>query len=145
MVCGWVVFPSVPEMSCRNVCLVKEGQYTGAVVEGPEYETAAMLGSNLGIGNFSAVLRGNYLCDELEMDTISTGNLIGVIIDGYESGLLSLEDLDGVPLNWGDEAGIMTLIEEYEKILDIYYTKRGWDENGIPKEELEQALTEAAS
>ena len=36
-------------MCCGNICLVKSGKYMGTVIEGPEYETCAMLGPNLGI------------------------------------------------------------------------------------------------
>jgi aldehyde:ferredoxin oxidoreductase len=97
-------------MACGNICLVKEGKYAGTVTEGPEYETCAMLGSNVGIDNFAAVLKANSLCDELGMDTISTGNLIGVLIEGYESGLLSLDDIDGEPLTWGDDEKILRLV-----------------------------------
>ena len=99
-------------MACSNICLVKEGKYAGTVVEGPEYESCAMLGSNLGIDNFAAVLRANQLCDELGMDTITVGNLIGVLIEGYETGLLSLKDIDGAPLTWGDDEKIMRVIEK---------------------------------
>jgi len=99
-------------MACGNICLVKEGKYAGTVTEGPEYESCAMLGSNLGIDKFSAILKANFLCDELGIDTISTGNLIGVLIEGYESGLLSLEDIDGEPITWGDEGKVIRLIEK---------------------------------
>ena len=47
-------------MCCGNICLVKNGKYTGTVVEGPEYETCAMLGSNLGIDNFAVILSANW-------------------------------------------------------------------------------------
>jgi len=99
-------------MACGNVCLVREGRYIGTVTEGPEYETACMFGSNVGVDNFACILRANYLCDELGLDTISTGNLIGVVIEGYKEGYLSLEDIDGVPVAWGDEAHILELIEK---------------------------------
>jgi aldehyde:ferredoxin oxidoreductase len=98
-------------MACGNICLVKSGKYAGTVTEGPEYESAAMLGSNVGINDFSAVLRGNYLCDELGMDTISSGSLVATVIEGYERGLLSLEDVDGIALSWGDDSSIMMLLE----------------------------------
>jgi len=97
-------------MCCSNICLVKSGKYAGTVVEGPEYESCAMLGSNLGIDNFAAVLSANRLCDELGMDTISTGNLVGAVIEGYEKGILSLSDLDGRDITWGDDDGILDLI-----------------------------------
>ncbi len=99
-------------MSCGNICLVKKGKYTGAVVEGPEYETCAMLGPNVGIEDFGAVLKASQLCDELGIDTISTGNLIGALIEGYEKGIISLEDLDGRPIAWGDEDAIVEMVEK---------------------------------
>ena len=99
-------------MACGNICLVKEGKYAGTVTEGPEYETAAMLGSNVGVSDFSAVLRANQMCDELGIDTISTGNLIGVVIEAYESGAISLADLDGTPIHWGDAGQVLSLVEK---------------------------------
>ena len=99
-------------MCCGNICLVKNGKYTGTVVEGPEYESCAMLGSNLGIDNFAAILSANQLCDELGVDTISTGNIVGAVIEGYEKGILSLSDLDGGEITWGDEDAILELIRK---------------------------------
>lgn len=97
-------------MTCGNVCLVKTGKFAGTVTEGPEYESAAMLGSNVGVDNFSAILSANRLCDELGIDTISTGNLVGALIEGYEKGIISLEDLDNREITWGDEDAILDLI-----------------------------------
>ncbi|MDY6958851.1 MAG: aldehyde ferredoxin oxidoreductase C-terminal domain-containing protein, partial [Halobacteriota archaeon] len=99
-------------MSCGNICLVKNGKYTGTVTEGPEYESCAMLGSNLGIDNFAAILSANKLCDELGLDTISTGNLIGAVIEGYEQGILTLSDIDNQKISWGDEDAILDLISK---------------------------------
>ncbi len=99
-------------MSCGNICLVKQGKHVGTVTEGPEYESCAMLGSNLGVDDFAAVLSANSLCDELGIDTISTGNLIGAVIEGYEKGILSLADLDGKGITWGDEQAILELIRK---------------------------------
>jgi aldehyde:ferredoxin oxidoreductase len=98
-------------MACGNVCLVKEGKYRGTVVEGPEYETACMFGSNIGVSNFAAIVKGNQLCDELGVDTISAGNLIGVLMEALETGLLTEKDLDGLPLKWGNEDAIMETLQ----------------------------------
>ena len=97
-------------MSCGNICLVKNGKYTGTVTEGPEYESAAMLGPNLGVDSFAAILKGNQLCDELGIDTISTGNIIGAVIEGYEKGIITLAELDGHEISWGDHEAIIDLI-----------------------------------
>ncbi len=98
-------------MACGNICLVKEGRYRGTVVEGPEYETACMFGPNVGVQNFSAILKANHLCDELGIDTISAGNLIGVLMEAQESGLLSEKELDGLHLRWGAEEVILEMIQ----------------------------------
>jgi aldehyde:ferredoxin oxidoreductase len=52
------------------------------------------------------------MCDELGLDTISTGSLIAAVIEGYEKGIISLEDLDGRPITWGDEEAIIDLIHK---------------------------------
>jgi aldehyde:ferredoxin oxidoreductase len=99
-------------MACGNVNLVKEGKYAGTVIEGPEYETACMFGSNVGISDFAAILKANYLCDEYGVDTISTGSLIAAMIEAYEKDLITLEELDRLPLHWGDDDSIMELIRK---------------------------------
>jgi len=99
-------------MACGNICLVKEGKYSGAVVEGPEYETACMFGPNLGVDNFACIVKANALCDDLGIDTISAGNLIGVLIEAQETGLISEEEVGGMRLKWGDEENIIQLIHD---------------------------------
>ena len=38
------------------------------------------------------------------------------------------------PIQTGASAGKVIDEEDFERLLDIYYRKRGWDDNGIPKE-----------
>ena len=98
-------------MACGNICLVKEGKFKGTVSEGPEYETACMLGSNVGVGNLSFIIKANHLCDDYGIDTISTGNLIATLIEASQTGLMSQKDLGGPPIQWGDEERILELID----------------------------------
>ena len=42
-------------------------------VDRPEYETLAMLGANLGIGDSLYVMDGNDACNRWGIDTISAG------------------------------------------------------------------------
>ncbi len=99
-------------MSCGNICLVKNGKYKGTITEGPEYESACTLGSNLGVSDFSAILRGNQLCDELGIDTISAGVLVGTMIEAVQTGLLRPADADGMDLEWGNSDQITQLLEK---------------------------------
>jgi len=66
----------------------------------------------VGIDDFGAILAGNKLCDELGLDTISAGNLVGAVIEGYEKGIISLADLDGMEITWGDDDAILKLINK---------------------------------
>ncbi len=99
-------------MSCGNINLVKEGKYAGTVVEGPEYETACMFGSNIGVGNFAFILKANVECDELGVDTISAGNIVGVLMEASAAGLLSADELDGISPRWGSEDAALELVRK---------------------------------
>ncbi len=78
-------------------------------VEGPEYETLALLGSNLGLGDLEAIAAANYLCDYYGIDTISTGVVIGFAIECAQRGLITL---DGLKAEWGNTQTILNLIEK---------------------------------
>jgi len=71
-------------------------------VEGPEYETIGLFGSNLGIGDIQAVAESNRLCDDLGIDTISAGVCIGWAMEAYEKGILTKADTDGLELKFGN-------------------------------------------
>ncbi len=75
-----------------------------------EYETLGLLGGNLGISDPNEVLMLNYLCDDLGLDTISTGGVIGFTIEALERGLLS-EDRIGFKVTFGDFKHICQLVQ----------------------------------
>lgn len=98
---------------CPSPCgkYSKVGRYKSHV-EGPEYETIGMLGSNLGISDIQDVAQANLLCDELGIDTISTGSVIGWAMECYEKGILTKEDTGGLELKFGNVPATFTLIEK---------------------------------
>lgn len=81
-------------------------------VEGPEYETIGLLGSNLGIDDIEVVAQANLLCDDLGIDTISAGNAIAWAMECYEKGILTKEDTDGLDLTFGNVEATFTVIEK---------------------------------
>jgi len=81
-------------------------------VEGPEYETAALIGGNCYLLDIEDVAYANWLCDELGIDTISAGNAIAFAIECYEKGIITKEDTDGLELRWGDPQLVFTLIRK---------------------------------
>jgi aldehyde:ferredoxin oxidoreductase len=96
-------------IACGRDTKVDDPDY-GGEGEGPEYETIAALGSSCGIDNLAAVTKANYLCNELGLDTISTGVTISCAMEMYEKGILSESDV-GRPLRFGDADAVIALIE----------------------------------
>jgi aldehyde:ferredoxin oxidoreductase len=45
------------------------------------------------------------------------------------------------PIQAGPTAGKVINQEEFQRLLDLYYEKRGWDENGVPSAEVEKRFT----
>ncbi len=58
-----------------------------------EYETLAMLGTNLVIEDLDAIAKLDRLCDELGLDTIEVGSAVA---QAMEAGLLEFGDAEGV-------------------------------------------------
>ncbi|MCP3984463.1 MAG: aldehyde ferredoxin oxidoreductase family protein [bacterium] len=75
-------------------------------VKGPEYETLALLGSNLEIGSVEQISEWNYHADDLGMDTISLGATLGFAMELGERGMLDTK------LHFGDPAGVTELIQD---------------------------------
>jgi aldehyde:ferredoxin oxidoreductase len=79
-------------------------------VEGPEYETIGLMGSNLGISDIEAVAQANLLADDLGIDSISAGNAIGWAMECYEKGIFTKTDTDGLDLKFGNIEATFDLI-----------------------------------
>jgi aldehyde:ferredoxin oxidoreductase len=78
--------------------------------EGPEYETIGSLGSACGVDNMAAITKANYLCNELGLDTISTGLTIACAMEMYTKGILTEEQI-GRPLPFGDAEGLIAMLK----------------------------------
>ena len=86
-------------MACGKFSRVKE---RGVWVEGPEYETTALIGGNCAIDRIEDVAYANYLCDELGLDTISAGNVIGFTMECFEKGVIDASQTGGLAVRFGD-------------------------------------------
>jgi aldehyde:ferredoxin oxidoreductase len=76
------------------------------VVKGPEYETLALMGSNLEIADIKKVNEWNYHADDQGMDSISLGAVLSFAMELGERGMLDTK------LHFGDPAGITELIQD---------------------------------
>lgn len=75
-------------------------------VKGPEYETVALLGTNLEVFDLKKVSEWNYLADDMGMDTISLGATLSFTMELQERGMLSAD------LRFGDVSGVSDMIKD---------------------------------
>jgi aldehyde:ferredoxin oxidoreductase len=102
-------------------CPIACGKYTrpledGTFIEGPEYETTFAMGPNCAIGEREAIIRLNWWCDEYGLDTISTGGVVGLVMEMFERGLLKTSDLDGIEPRFGEVESALALVEKMAKV-----------------------------
>jgi aldehyde:ferredoxin oxidoreductase len=88
-------------MTCGNVVKGSYGRESEL-----DYENVAMLGSNIGLGHLGRVAVLNRVADELGLDTISLGNVLGFAMEASEKGLIEEE----VP--WGKLKATRALVED---------------------------------
>ena len=85
--------PGCP-MQCGKI-----GKFNNKELVSPEYETIAMMGSNLMLGNLNEIAQWNDLLNRLGLDSISTGGTIGFAMELTEKGMLESDLKFGEPCN----------------------------------------------
>ena len=90
------------------------GAYKGqkVFVDGPEYETIAGCGSNLGVFDPFFILEMNFYCDAYGLDTISVGTSTGFIMECFERGLITEKHTGGLILNFGNRIAALELLHQ---------------------------------
>ncbi len=107
-------------------CWMNCGKYSRAripgkpdhYVEGPEYETLALIGGNCAMKDINHVAYANYLCDDLGVDTMSAGGVIGFAMECFERGIITRDDLGGRELRFGN-------IDDFEHVLKMIAHREG--------------------
>lgn len=102
---------SACSIHCHRFTTVDSGPYAGTAAGGPQLASVTRGGPNCGVANVEAVFRYNQLCNDFGLDGISTGASIGWLMETYEKGILSDEDV-GTPLPlWGSEEALLSLTD----------------------------------
>jgi aldehyde:ferredoxin oxidoreductase len=107
-------------------CWMNCGKYTKAVIpgkqtvylEGPEYETGSLCGSNLGMTDINQVAYLNWLMDNVGIDTMSGGGVVAFAMECFQRGLITKDDIEGHTLNWGS-------VDDAEHFIDMVVHRRG--------------------
>lgn len=101
-------------------CPLGCGKFTkigDAEVEGPEYETLCLGGSNCEVNDLEAIIKFNRICDDLGLDTMSCGSTISMAMEMTESGRHDFG------IKFGDGEEYLKLVEE----IALLSTERGRD------------------
>jgi aldehyde:ferredoxin oxidoreductase len=108
-------------MGCTVACShgVKDfvpltGPYKGTkvFVDGPEYETIAGCGSNLGIFDPFSIVELNFYCDAYGLDTISVGTSMAFAMECFEMGIINETHTGGLDLHFGNRDAALKLLHQ---------------------------------
>ncbi|MGB2906622.1 MAG: aldehyde ferredoxin oxidoreductase family protein [Candidatus Aminicenantaceae bacterium] len=103
----------VKNKACYNCNLHCSRYYLarGFEAEGPEFETLCSFTSRLGCSDLAFALEMNAVLNQAGLDSISTAEVIGWVMECQEKGLVKAEDLDGLELRWGDTDAVRSTVD----------------------------------
>lgn len=82
------------------------------LVDGPEYETIAGEGSNIGVFDPLAIIEMNFYCDTYGIDTISFANSVAFAMECYAEGIIDESVTGGLKLQWGNAEAALELLHQ---------------------------------
>jgi len=102
-------------IGCGKRTYLKTQDNKELLMEGPEFETIGMLGSNCGINIWETLLKASKICDSYGFDTINAGACISMVMEAYGAGKLNLKDTDGIKMNFGSDKALIQVLEKVGK------------------------------
>lgn len=93
---------------------LRTGPYQGSkvIVDGPEYENAVALGSNIAVFDPRDIIEQNFYCDTYGICTITWGNIIAFLMECWDNKILNLGRTGGVDLSWGNADASLELMHQ---------------------------------
>ena len=91
---------------------VTDSKYPVGTTARPEYETWAAFGCNCLCDDINAIIKCNDICNRMGYDTITAGSVVAWVMECYEHGVLTKEELDGIEAVWGDGDAEVALMEK---------------------------------
>jgi aldehyde:ferredoxin oxidoreductase len=99
----------ISKIDQTHYTVINRPEYWGAS-GGLEYEAAWALGSANGVNDLEALTYANFLCNEDGMDPISFGATVGAVMELYELGVLTKEQI-GIEAPFGSAKALTYLCE----------------------------------
>ena len=105
-------------IACGRISKMDQGHFTVATKPqywgangGLEYEAAWALGAANGVKDLEALQYANLICNEEGIDPISFGATIGAVMELYEMGVLTKEQI-GIDAKFGSAEALAFLVDE---------------------------------
>ncbi|MHA2392642.1 MAG: aldehyde ferredoxin oxidoreductase family protein [Promethearchaeota archaeon] len=102
-------------IGCGKRTYIKTKEDDQILIEGPEFETVGMLGSNCDISSWETIVKATKICDIYGFDTINAGACVSMLMEAYESGRITIDDTDGIELKFGSEKALLQVLEKIGK------------------------------
>lgn len=103
-----------PCWACRlthsTMMTIPDGPYQGMTVEEPEYEQLAAWGPVIDLKDISSAIMLSSLTDRLGLENNEAGWLMGWVMECFEKGYLSKDQLDGIEMHWGNAERVRQLL-----------------------------------
>ena len=99
-------------LHCGSISKINSGRYRGSWSEGPEYETIWAFSGPMLCSDIGLTVAADNMCDNLGLDSISTGAAIGFAYELYEKGIITKKDTGGLELTYGNDEPVLTLIRQ---------------------------------
>ncbi|MCP4605174.1 MAG: aldehyde ferredoxin oxidoreductase family protein [Proteobacteria bacterium] len=102
----------VKNKACFNCNLHCSRYYVCSDIEaeGPEFETLCSFTSRIGSADLGFALEMNFFLNQMGMDSLSTSEIIGWLMECQERGLIRPRDLDGLEISWGDTDAVRKMV-----------------------------------
>jgi len=71
-------------IGCAHINKINDGPYAGIEIDGPEFETIYVFGGLCDVKDIRDIIKLNDVCDRLGIDTMQTGNILGMLMDATE-------------------------------------------------------------
>jgi aldehyde:ferredoxin oxidoreductase len=97
-------------IGCGRVTKISQGKFKSRG-EGPEYEATWAFGANLGLDDFEAVSKANFLCNELGLDPITMGSTLACAVEMYQKGIIPTGDVEQ-SLHWADGELLVEMVKK---------------------------------
>jgi len=97
---------------CGKKFAITEGPYKGEKGNKTEEGAFSPYGPVCGNAYIPAIFKLNNLGNQYGIDHIEFGQAMAIVMEWYEKGIVTREDLDGIDLTWGNHEGMVEMMRK---------------------------------